>query len=184
VKFDSRDLALTVVLAALYAALVIVQGLSAAATIQLRIADCLIPLCAFLGWPAILGFTFGSLVGNTYTSAPFSNGYYDIVFGPIANLIAGTVILLLRRRRFVGCVIGSVIIGLIVGSYVWMIFGAPTDIFGLKLPLTWPVWAVSIASITVSSLIAVAGIGHTLLVILDLSRVIESLKSRGLKIAS
>ena len=184
VKFDTRDLALTAVLASLYAVLVIVQGLSAAATVQLRIADCLIPLSALLGWPAVLGTTLGSLVSNTYTSAAMPNGIYDVIFGPLANLIAGSMIYLLRNRKLVGCVTGSALIGLIVGSYVWMIFGAPTNIFGFAFPLTWPVWVVSIAYITVSSLVAIAVVGYVLLAVLSRSRVMESLESRGLKLAS
>lgn len=183
-KFDSRDLALIVVLAALYATLVIVQGISAAATIQLRIADCLIPLSALFGWPAIFGVTLGSFVGNAYTSAALSNGVYDVVFGPIANLIAGILIYVLRKRRFAGCVVGAVAIGLIVGSYVWMIFGSPSDIFSFKLPMTWPVWALSIISITVSSLAAIAVVGYVLLTILSRSGIIEPLKSKGLRVAS
>lgn len=183
-RFDSKDLALTAVIAALYAALVIVQGLSAAATIQLRIADCLIPLSALFGWPAILGVSVGAFVGNVSTSLAFSNGVYDAVFGPLANLLAASAIYFLRKRRFSGCLFGSAIIGLIVGSYVWMIFGAPSDIFSLRIPATWPVWVASIVSITISSVVAIAILGYVLLSILGRRSILEPLKSRGLKVAS
>lgn len=183
-KFDSRDMALTAVFAALYAVLVIVQGLSAAATIQLRVADCLIPLSALFGWPAVFGVTLGCLVGNTYTSVALSNGVYDIVLGPVANLVAATLIYILRNRRLMGCITGSTVVGLIVGSYVWVIFGPPLDVFGLKLPSSWPVWVVSIVSITVSSLIAIAVIGYLLLSILSKPSILEPLKSRGLKVVT
>jgi uncharacterized membrane protein len=183
-RFDSKDLALTAVIAALYAALVIVQGLSAAATIQLRIADCLIPLSALFGWPAILGVSVGAFVGNVSTSLAFSNGVYDAVFGPLANLLAASAIYFLRKRRFAGCLFGSTIIGLVVGSYVWMIFGAPSDIFSLRIPTTWPIWVVSIVSITISSVVAIAILGYVLLSILGRRGIIEPLKSRGLKVVS
>lgn len=183
-RFDSKDLALTAVIAALYAALVIVQGLSAAATIQLRIADCLIPLSALFGWPAILGVSVGAFVGNVSTSLAFSNGVYDAVFGPLANLLAASAIYFLRKRRFSGCLFGSAIIGLVVGSYVWMIFGAPSDIFSLRIPATWPVWVASIVSITISSVVAIAILGYVLLSILGRRSILEPLKSRGLKVAS
>jgi len=181
-RFDSKDLALAVVLAALYAALVIVQGLSAAATIQLRIADCLIPLCALFGWPAILGVVAGAFVGNMSTSLPLANGVYDVAFGPLANLLAGSLIYLLRKRRLIGCVLGSVTVGCIVGSYVWMIFGAPSDVFSLRIPVTWPVWVASIASITISSLVAIAIIGYALLSILSRKSIAEPLRSKGLRV--
>ncbi|RLI18400.1 hypothetical protein DRO44_01270 [Candidatus Bathyarchaeota archaeon] len=182
-KFDSKDLALTAVFAALYAVMVIVQGLSAAASIQLRIADCLIPLSALFGLPTIIGVTIGCFVSNAYTSASLSHGVYDVAFGPIANLIAATVIYLFRNRRLVGCILGSAIIGIIVGSYIWIIFGPPSDIFGFGFPSSWPILVASIISITVSSLVAIAVIGYVLLTILSKPNIIEPLKSRGLKVA-
>jgi hypothetical protein len=183
-RLDSKDLALTVVFAALYATLVIIQGQSAAATIQLRIADCLIPLCALFGWPAIIGVTAGALAGNMFTSLPMSNGVYDVVFGPFANLLAGIIIFLFRKRRLIGCVLASVEIGLVVGSYVWMIFGAPSNIFNVGIPVNWPFWTASVVSITVSSLVAIAVIGYALLSVLSRESIAVSLKSRGLKIVS
>jgi hypothetical protein len=184
VSFDAKDLALMSVFAALYAALVIVQGQTAAATIQLRIADCLIPLCALFGWPAVLGVTVGAFAGNAFTSLPMANGVYDIVFGPLANLLAGATILMLKKRRLTGCVLGSAEIGLIVGSYVWLIFGAPSNIFGVGVPSSWPFWVVSVLSITVSSLVAIGVVGYLLVSALGRAGVISSLRSRGLKTVS
>jgi len=182
-RLDSKDIALTSVFASLYAVLVIVQGLSAAATIQLRFADSLIPLSALFGWPAIFGVSLGCVVGNTYTSAAMPNGAYDIAFGPIANLIAATIIYVLRNRRLIGCIIGSTVIGLIVGSYLWAIFGPPKDVFGFELPTSWPFWVASVVSITVSSLIAISIIGYILMTILSKPSILGALKSKGLKVA-
>jgi hypothetical protein len=184
VRFDSKDLALAVVFAALYATLVIAQGQSAAATIQLRIADCLIPLCALFGWPAIAGVSVGALAGNAFTSLPMSNGVCDVVFGPLANLLAGVIMYTLRRRRLMGCVLASVEVGLVVGSYVWMIFGAPSNIFSVEIPVSWSFWAASVVSITMSSLVAIALIGYALLSILSRESIAVPLKSRGLRIVS
>lgn len=183
-KFDTRDIALTAVFAALYAVLVAVQGLSAATTIQLRFADCLIPLSAIFGWPAIFGVTLGCVVGNATTSAALTNGIYDVAFGPIANLIATLLIYVLRNRRLIGCVIGSIVIGVFVGSYIWMIFGAPSNVFGIEFPATWPIWITSIVSITASSLVAITVIGYTLLTALSKPSIIRALKSRGLKVVA
>jgi uncharacterized membrane protein len=183
-KFDSKDLALTAVFAALYAVLVASQGLSAAASVQLRFADCLIPLSAIFGWPVIIGLTFGCIVGNATTSAVLTNGIYDVVFGPMANLIATYLIYVLRNRRLIGCVIGSIVIGAFVGSYIWMIFGPPSNIYGIEFPATWPVWATSMVSITASSLVAIAVIGYLLLTALSKPNIIEALKSKGLKVVT
>jgi len=183
-EFDSRDVALAAVFAALYAVLVIGQGLSAAATVQLRFADSLIPLSALFGLPVMVGVSLGCFVSNAFTSLTMANGVYDVVLGPIANLIAATVIYVLRNRRLIGCVVGSVVIGLIVGSYVWMIFGAPSSIFSFELPSSWPVWVASVASITISSLVAITIVGYILLTILSRPSIVGSLKSRGLKVTT
>ncbi len=179
---DARDIALSAVFASLYAIMVVVQGLSAAAALQLRIADCLIPLAALFGWPTIVGLTVGCFVGNTVVSGPLPNGVYDVIFGPLANLIATVVIFQLRKRKLIGCILGAGIIGLIVGSYLWVIF-TPQDIFGYELPSTWPLWTTTVLSVTVSSLIAIAIIGYSLLSVLSRPNILEPLKSRGLKVA-
>ena len=180
-RFDVKDWALASVFAALYAALVVVQGVSAAASVQLRFADCLIPLCALFGWPVVLGVSVGAFVGNAFTSLPMANGFLDVFLGPLANLLAGVTIYLLRRRRFLGCVLASVEIGVIVGSYVWLIFGAPGNVFGFGVPLTWPFWFASVVSITVSSLVAIAVVGYALVTVLGRSGIGASLRARGLK---
>jgi hypothetical protein len=140
--------------------------------IQLRIADCLIPLAALFSWPVVIGVTVGGFVGNAY----YWLDPTDVILGPIANLIAATIILLLRRRKLLACIVGSLPIGVTVGGYLWLFF-PPPDIFGLSLP----VWAAMIISITISSLIAIAAIGYSLLIILSRPAITEPLKSRGLK---
>ena len=69
VKFDSRDLTLTAVFAALYAVINVVQSVTIGnptiyGPIQLRIADALIPLAALFGWPIVGGVTIGCFLTN------------------------------------------------------------------------------------------------------------------------
>ncbi len=172
-KLDTKDLGLTVVFAGLYAVVVIVLAPISFGPVQLRVADCLIPLTALFGWPVVVGVTVGCFVGNAY----YWLGPMDVFLGPAANFIAATTLLLLRKRQLLACVTGALPIGIIVGGYLWLFF-PPPDIFGLSLPS----WAAMIASITISSLIAMAVIGYSLLLILSRPSVIEPLKSRGLKV--
>jgi uncharacterized membrane protein len=179
VKLDSRDLASASVFAALYVIINVVQMVSVGnptvyGPIQLRIADCLIALAALLGLPVVAGVSAGCFLVNAY----YFIGVQDVAFGPIANLIAATMIFLLRKHRFIGCALGALPIGFIVGGYLWLFFPPPDVLNAL------PVWAAMIASVTISSLIAVAGIGYTLLSILSKENVIGPLKSRGLKVIS
>jgi uncharacterized membrane protein len=139
--------------------------------VQLRIADALIPLAALFGWPIVGGVTIGCFITNAY----YFVSPTDVVFGTIANFVAACLILFLRKRRLLACVIGSLPIGLIVGGYLWLFF-PPPEIF------TVPAWLASITSITISSLIAVAVIGYLLLSVLSRRSILEPLKSRGLKV--
>ena len=170
----TNEISLAIVFSSLYAVLVIVLAPISFGPIQLRIADCLIPLAALFGWPVIAGVSVGCFIGNAYLWM----GPQDVILGTIANLIASTIIFMLRKRQFMACVFGSLPIGIIVGSYLWLFFGFEADIFGLQLPVV----GAMIASITISTLIAVAGIGYVILKTLSSSSVISALKSRGLKI--
>jgi uncharacterized membrane protein len=134
----------------------------------------MIALAALFGWPIIGGVTLGCFLTNAY----YFIGAPDVILGPIANLIAACLVLFLRKRRLLACVVGALPIGFIVGSYLWLFF-PPPEVLG-----SLPAWAAMIASITISSLIAVAVIGYTLLSILSRPGIIEPLKSRGLKVVA
>lgn len=181
-RFDARDLTLSAFFAGLYVVINVIQMISIGnptvyGPIQLRIADCLIALSALLGWPVAVGVTVGCFLTNAY----YFLGPVDVVFGPVANLISASVILLLRRRPLLACIAGSFPIGVIVGGYLWTFpFLSAPEIFGLNLPA----WAAMMVSITISSLIAIAVIGYSLLIILGRPSVIKPLKSRGLKVLS
>jgi uncharacterized membrane protein len=179
VKIDSRDVTGTAVFAALYVVINVVQTVSVGnptiyGPIQLRVADFMIALAALFGWPIIGGVTIGCFLTNAY----YFIGAPDVILGPIANLIAACFILFLRKRRLLACVIGALPIGFIVGGYLWLFF-PPPEVLG-----TLPAWAAMIASITISSLIAVAVIGYLVLSILSRPNIIEPLKSRGLKVVA
>lgn len=169
----TSDLSLAVIFAALYSVLVIALAPISFGPVQLRVADCLIPLAALFGWPVVAGVTIGGFLGNAY----FWLGPQDVIFGPIANLIAATLIFQLRQRQLLACVIGALPIGIIVGGYLWLFF-PPPDIFGLDMPM----WSAMIVSITISSLVAIAIIGYALLKALSRPNLVNPLKSLGLRV--
>ena len=180
-RFDSRDIVLTSVFAALYVVINIVQMVIVGnptiyGPIQLRLADCLIPFAALFGLPVVGGVTVGCLLTNAY----YFLGVQDVILGPIANLVAASVIFFLRKNRFFACVLGALPIGFIVGSYLLIFFSfQPPAVLSIL-----PVWIAMVVSITLSSLISIAGIGYTLLSIIGRKGIIEPLKSRGLKVLS
>ncbi|KYH36131.1 MAG: hypothetical protein AYL28_007170, partial [Candidatus Bathyarchaeota archaeon B23] len=139
---EIREVGVLAVMAALYAVLVIVLAPISFGPVQLRVADCLIPLSALLGWPGILGVALGCLVGNAY----YMLGVVDVFLGPAANLVAAWVIYRLRCRLLLGCVLASLVIGVVVGGYLWLYF-PPPGVLGVALPL----WAGMAVSLTLSS---------------------------------
>jgi len=178
-RMDAKDISLTTVSASLYAVLSVVLAPISFGPVQLRIADCLLPLAALFGWPIIAGVTVGCLVGNIVGGVIVFGmvNPFDITFGPAANFIATSLIFVLRRRRLTSCVLGSFTIGIIVGGYLW-IFIPPPGIFGFALPA----WLAMMISITISSLIAIAAIGYLLVSILRRPNILMMFKSRGLKV--
>ena len=170
----TNEITLTIIFTSLYAVLVVVLGTMGQGPIQLRVADCLIPLAALFGWPVIAGVTLGCFVGNSYVWL----GTEDVVFGTIANLIAATIVFLLRKRQLLACTVGSLPIGIIVGSYLWLFFDFQVDIFGFQIPP----WITMITSITISTLIVMSGIGYSILKTLSNSSFIEAFKSWGIKV--
>jgi len=166
-----REISLTAVVAALYAALVIVLAPVSFGPIQLRVADCLIPLAALLGWPVVFGVSLGALVGNAY----YFLGPLDVVLGPLANLLAAALIFRLRARLLPACFAGSLVIGFVVGGYLWVFFPPPEIGFGL------PVWAAMMVSLTLSSLVAVSVMGYALVTAIRSSGFSRLLESRGVR---
>ena len=116
-RFDSRDLTLTALFAALYVVINVVQTVTMGnptiyGPIQLRLADFMIALVVLFGWPMVAGVTLGCFLTNGY----YFLGAPDVILGPIANLLAACVVLLLRKRRLLACVAGALPIGFIVGG--------------------------------------------------------------------
>jgi len=179
IEINVKEISLSAVFAGLYAVLLVFLAPISFGPVQLRIADCLLPLAALFGWSIIWGATIGCLIGN------FAGGIIafgaanpmDIIFGSIANLIATYVIFVLRKHKILGCTLGSVLIGLIVGGYLWLFVPAP-EIGGFLLPP----WAAMMISITISSLVAIAVVGYVLLLAISRPSVIKSIKSKGLKV--
>jgi hypothetical protein len=69
----------------------------------------------------------------------------------------------------------SLVVGVVVGGYLWTFF-PPPDIFGLSLP----VWLGMVISISLSSLVSVAVLGYGLVRALEASGFRKLLESRGL----
>ena len=161
---NTKDIALTAILSALYAVLVIGLAPISYGFLQLRIADALIPLAMAFGWPVVVGVTLGCFVGNFCGQL----GALDYLLGPVANLVAGIVVYLLRSRPLLASSLGAIPIGVIVGSYLWIFF-PPPEVF-----VAVPEWFTMIVSITLSTFIVMGLLGYILY--LSVSKMLGPLK--------
>ncbi|MCF8884192.1 MAG: QueT transporter family protein [Nitrososphaerota archaeon] len=170
--FSKREVVYGSVFAGVYAALVIVLAPISFLPIQVRIADALIPLSILYGWPAIIGVTVGCSVANFIAGQVFFGGstIIDVVGGSLANFCAAYVGWLIARNKsksvvFLATLIQATVISLIVGTYLWYIFGSPAyySIFMIVLPGITAFWL----SVLVGSLISMTFLGYLLYIALS-----------------
>ena len=145
--WNSRDIALTGVFAALYAVGVLALAPISFILVQVRVADALLTLTMLFGYPAIIGVTIGCLIANFFGGL----GIVDLTLGPLANLSACLLGYYVgRHSRLGGSLVITALVTLIVGGYLALLFGFPvyvgwgfvglgsvTSIIVIGLPLTY-----------------------------------------------
>lgn len=160
-KTNSRRISIIVILAALYAVGVIFLAPISYSFFQVRLADALLPLSMIFGIPSAIGFSLGCLVSNVYGGL----GLVDIIGGTVANFLACTLAWYVARkgnsgRRFIGAILQTIIITVIVGGYLWIIFEVPIEF--------------SIAGVFIGSLIAINVLGFAIQEILRRNKSISN----------
>ena len=117
------------VIAALYAVLTIAQNLifpgTASMAIQFRVAEVLAVLAIYTP-AAIPGLTLGCVIANT-SSVTAGLGFYDMIFGSLASLLAALTMYALRNVRwfnipFPALLMPAVFNGIIVGFEIDFFF--------------------------------------------------------------
>ncbi|HOK43314.1 MAG TPA: QueT transporter family protein [Thermoclostridium caenicola] len=136
-KLNTRTIVQAALIAAVYAAMTLLIKPLAYGPIQFRISEVLTVLPAVLP-SAIPGVFIGCILAN------FIGGFgmVDIVFGSLATLLAGIFTWLLRKRRILLPLPPVVFNGLIVGTYVYLLYDKT-----YPLPLTMLFIAISEAII-------------------------------------
>ncbi len=150
----AKPVTIASIYAALYATITILEtvtvGTLAYGPIQVRVSDALLPLPMIHGIPAAIGLAIGCFVANAYATG----NIIDIVFGSIANLVAGVLAAKASKGKpFLASTYAILAVTLIVGTYLPLLF-----------PI--PLWF-SYASIFVGEAIAIYLIGYPLLKILQ-----------------
>jgi len=169
---NAREVAVAALVAAMYAVLVAALPMVSFLMWQVRLADALLMLSTVLGWPAVVGVTFGCLLGNL--TAPWGSALLvavDAVLGSTANFIASYLAYRIAyrkglKRKVLAACCEVAVVSIIVGSYLKFLLEWA---FGVDLPL----W-LSISGVVPGSLVAIGGLGTLLSVALE-----RYLKSEG-----
>jgi hypothetical protein len=122
-------IAISGIIGALYATLVIFFWFGSFTIPQVRIADSLMPLAFIFGYAAAVGLSIGCIVGNYYGFAVGSTVSFDIVGGAVANFIAAILAYKLHnafvarnRNGFVwvqiAILVENIVVTVIVGTYM------------------------------------------------------------------
>lgn len=160
-KLHSRDLALTAVFAAMYAAGVLALPGTSFGLFQVRVADALIPLSMVFGWPVAVGVTIGCAIANL--ASPLQIPLAEITLGSAANLVASLLAWRIGNwkaarksvSQLLGCLVATLAVTFIVGTYLALFVG-------LEMAL-WVWWL----TIGVGSLISICIFGYILVQIMS-----------------
>lgn len=128
-RASARWVSIIIVFAALYATGVIFLAPISFSIYQVRLADALLPLSMIFGIPSAIGLGLGCVVSNVYGGL----GIIDIVGGTVANFIAASLAWYIAKRsgftrRFLGSIVETLTITLIVGGYLALIFEVPIEL--------------------------------------------------------
>ena len=154
-KINTKKLAIVAVFASLYTVGVVFLAPISFGVYQVRLADAMLPLSMIFGVPGALGFSLGCIVSNVYGGL----GIIDIVGGAAANLVACTLAWYIGGRergrsfqRFLGSIVETGIVTLIVGGYLSLIFQVPVE-FGLLGVLVGSTIAINVIGFPIEEVI-------------------------------
>lgn len=130
-EFETRDLAIVAIYAALYAALVYVFAPISFYELQFRVAGVLRPGIA-KKWILAMGYAIGVVIANLFS--PFV-GVYELVFMPVMSFVAGILGYALATKFNKNYFVTGIVIGTIIPlSVSWMLF----QLFELPMIATFP----------------------------------------------
>lgn len=122
-KFRTRDLCLTAMIAAIYAALTLGLQAISFGPVQFRVSEAL-TLLPILFPQAIPGLTLGCLISNLFS--PLGATVYDVVFGTLATLIAAILTRRIKGSVWVKALPPVLANGVIVGLVLTYAYGLNT----------------------------------------------------------
>ena len=114
----TKELAISIIFASLYVALIVVFQSVSFLGLQVRVANCLLALIPLFAMPSVYGITLGVFVGNLLS--PF--GVFDLL-SIIPTFIGAVLILKIKSN-----ILGLLIYNLIIGTWLTVVFGIPLGV--------------------------------------------------------
>ena len=152
-KGNTRIITTITIFGALYALSVIFLAPISFEIYQVRVADALLPLSMIFGLPSAIGFGIGAIVANVFGGL----GLIDIIGGATANVLACSIAWYVSTRgkrlfRFIGSLLETIVITLVVGGYLSILFAVPVE-FGLFGVLVGSIIAINIIGFPIEEII-------------------------------
>ncbi|RLG63942.1 hypothetical protein DRO02_05570 [archaeon] len=147
----ARELTITLAFTVVYAVLTVALAPISYGIVQVRVSDALIPLSIIFGFPAVIGVTIGCALANIISPVP-GLVFIDIIFGSIANFAASYAAYRLRKNEKLACIVATLIVTFIVGTYLPILFSFP-------IYIGW-------ATIFIGSAISIGMLGYVLVQVL------------------
>lgn len=151
ISLKVRDFSIALAFAALYAVLTVALAPISYGIIQIRVSDALIPLSIVFGFPVVVGVTIGCALANVISPVP-GLVFIDVIFGSIANFAASYAAYRLRKNEKLACIVATLIVTFVVGTYLPILFSFP-------IYIGW-------ATIFIGSAISIGMLGYLLVQVL------------------
>lgn len=149
----THDLAWIGIIAAVYASLTVSLGSLGYSWIQVRLSEALAPLPFLMGFPAVVGITFGCIIANSLSPV----GIPDVVLGPSLSALAAFLSWKFNyKRKTLACLYPVLVNAFGVSAYVSAFYNVP--------------YLVSVLTIGIGEFIASFLIGYPLLMALERTR--------------
>ena len=118
-RFNTRFIARTAIIAAIYAALTLGLAPISYMAIQFRLSEILV-LLAFVNPALAPGLVLGTFIANLFSPL----GLIDVVFGTIATLL-GIIFMIRSKNMWIASIYPTIFNGIIIGLELHFVFALP-----------------------------------------------------------
>jgi len=146
----TQMIAMSSVLAAVYAVVTVFAPVPQYQALQLRFADCLEVLAFFIGWPGVLGLSLGCFVANVLS--PY--GLLDMLLGTFSTVVSTMTVMYVGRNSSVKNFEGNLLISMGVSSIIMGVM------IGYLLSFYGEIFGIAAAAVTLSQVVAKVVIGY------------------------